>query len=179
MTTNENLDLLFNCVLHSFILFLIIGGFYFLYVSKLASKRFKSILQTQISSAIMPRLEKIGLSTPIVMSQENNTKMNNLLEYYSKNSSESVNQNRWLVKVYILILVFLFIIMMLTVLLFKFFCTDVQINIKKVLIENLVFFSLVGAVEMTFFFKVARNFIPSKPSELSSAVLNGLVKNFD
>jgi hypothetical protein len=124
----------------------------------------------------MPRLEKIGLSTPIVMSQE---KMNNLLEYYSKNSSESVNQNRWLVKVYILILVFLFIIMMLTVLLFKFFCTDVQINIKKVLIENLVFFSLVGAVEMTFFFKVARNFIPSKPSELSSAVLNGLVKNFD
>lgn len=54
----------------------------------------------------------------------------------------------------------------------------IDINIKRILIENLIVFSFVGLIEFLFFTKIASKYIPVTPDLLSKTILDRVKYRF-
>lgn len=176
--SNDMLNLSVNCVLHACILFTIIGGFYFLFVSKIAANGFKSTIQKQIDNIFKP-LENRNLEQIKKYIKPNEQVLDKIIDLYDKPTETTKTQNDWIKRVYLLVIVFLLFIVILIVSLFKIFCHNVHVDIGHIIFENIVFFMLVGCVEIMFFLKIGMHYIPSKPSLLLTTILDSMKKSFE
>jgi len=75
------------------------------------------------------------------------------------------------------IVIFLFITSTLLIIIIKYYYPN-SVNIKNLLLENLITFSFIGAGEYLFFMNYAKNFIPAPPSLLSKTAIDNIKDNF-
>jgi hypothetical protein len=156
---------------------MVIGGFYFLYITKIASKGFRKTIESRLRNVFEKENITIDLSqTPY--SNFDKTKIQKLIEFYSDDAPETKTQNKWLLYIYLVIVIMLLFTVIMIVVLFRIYAPKSQVNIGRVIAENLVFFALVGCVEIMFFLNIGIKFIPSKPSLLIDTIMNSLLKNF-
>lgn len=167
-------DFFINAVLHVFILLIIISAFFFLYVSQLASEKFKDELADVINDNLNPALSKADKDGKIkaILAQID---LERMTEYYDVESQETKTQNGWLLKTTIMIVVVLLLILVVTIAIIKIFCR--RIPFGRILQENIILFTLVGSVEIAFFMFIARKFIPTKPSLVMQSFLDSIRKN--
>lgn len=162
-----------NSTLHVLILLLIISSFFFLYVSKLSSNTFKRELGHIIDDNLIMAIrnsDKNGALKAYIRA----TDLTPWIEHYRTTpDDESIIQNRWLKRVTIFVIIFLIVMFITTVCILKFSCNQ-KIPLKRILLENIILFSLVGMVEILFFLFIARKFIPVVPSLMIRTIINTL-----
>ena len=88
-----------------------------------------------------------------------------LSNMYSKPNPVTEDNNRWVARVNMLIVLIILISLILVVGVLHFSCGKC-VPIKDIVMENIVVFIFIGIVEYMFFTKIAFNFIPVPPSTL-------------
>jgi len=171
----KNINFFVNVIVHIFILLTIISTFFFLYISKLGKEKFHNEIEKIISNN-MNKILRDGDKEKYIKNLLKNLDLEKGKEIFNKPEKWSEIQNNWLVKItgtVIFILILIMIIILFIVYLFGY-----RIPIESILKENIILFSLIGTVEIGFFFFIARYFIPTKPSLLLETLLNNLKTNF-
>jgi hypothetical protein len=162
-------------VLHVLILASILTAFYFLVASKLGKSVLRSEIRNNIEDNLVPALKNADTNNQVKNAiQEVN--FEKLKSIYQSDSEVTVTQNKWIERVTIGTLIFLFVVLFVIVSLLRTFCTSVPIG--RILKENLILFSLVGMAEVLFFLNVGRKFVPTKPSLIVETVIDSVKKAF-
>lgn len=163
-----------NMVIHALILFCIVSVFYFLVVSKLASKTFETEIQNVIDSTghDIRKNDKQGEVKAYLKTIDLTT----LKRLYARQSDVTENQNSWLHISTAATAATLAVIVVIMIAVSAIFCKGFPIF--GLLVENVVLFTLVGCIEVLFFLYIARKFIPVKPSLLYQSFIESLKNNF-
>lgn len=167
-------SLLINCLIHVLILFTILSIFFIVYVSQLEERTFKNEIGSLINEefnnineenkkSLQPYLEKINLKK--------------VKEIYSNPDSTVTINNQWLLRLSYSIIAFLLLLVIILVGVLFFSC-KMCVNLKDILIENIVIFLLVGVVEICFFLYIASQYVPVAPSVITTTMIETLQKNF-
>ena len=73
---------------------------------------------------------------------------------------------------------FLFVVLLGIICYYKFY-KKVDINLKYILVENLIFFIFIGIIEALFFIKIAAKYIPVTPDFVSTTLLDRIKYNIN
>jgi hypothetical protein len=169
-------NILVNALLHMLILGTILTAFYFIVISDLGSKTFRSQLRNNIVDNLVPAMVRNDEKTNFSIGpQLKNINFTQLKKAYEKDSDVTINQNKWVKKVAITVLIMIAIMIVIIVSLLLTFCKKVPIF--AILRENIILFTMVGIVEIAFFLQIAKNFIPTKPSIIMDTVVESIRKN--
>ena len=171
----ESASFFLNCLVHILILLCIISSFYFFYVADLSRSTFRKELQHEVEENVAKKLSLYGKSR-YIEDVLNKVDFDKLIDYYSQDADKSKIQNAWLRRVTLVVIVSLVVLLLVSGVLIKRLCPDV--SILDILRENLIVFTLVGIVEVLFFLKIAKNFIPSRPSLLVESIIRSIQNNF-
>lgn len=174
----ESVNFFVNCLLHILILFTILSIFFIIVISKLESEAFKKEIKNLLGNQINNSIN--------TLTDENKKKLKSFLEnvdleklktLFDKPSDYIVINNSWTNFLSYSIILFLSIILICIIVLLYVSCKFV-INIKEIIIENLIIFIFVGAIEVCFFLYIAQNFVPVSPSLMVDTLINDLKKKF-
>lgn len=164
----SDLNNLVDAIFHAFILGLILTIFYFFFASKIASDAFKSEIKNAINRNIAPIIGNI----PAFRNNVRRSDLETAKKLYEKENDTTVIQNRWVKKyTYTVLLLVLLTVLLLAYILSRF-CEKVPL--KKILVENIALFAIVGTVEVLFFLKIATSYIPIKPSTVTNNFIDAL-----
>jgi hypothetical protein len=169
-------NILVNALLHMLILGSILTAFYFIVISDIGSKTFRTQLRNNIVDNLAPAIinndEKTNFSIGPYLK---NINFKQLKKAYENDSDATINQNKWVKKVAITVLIMIAIMIVIIVALLLTFCKKVPIF--AILRENIILFTMVGIVEIAFFLQIAKRFIPTKPSIIMDTVVESIRKN--
>jgi hypothetical protein len=134
-------------------------------------------IQTTIENNLNIALNKINKSN------KNNLKLllkkipsDSLIKYYERPSKELIINNKWIKILIIMINVFLLILISSSSYLLRASCNQC-VPLKDIIIENVIIFTFIGAIEFMFFKHVAIKYIPVKPSVLISSAIESVKNN--
>lgn len=176
LVPGKNVSFFLNCFLHAVILFTILAFFFIFYVSHLEEKTFRkeigSLLQSQISDGfnqLTPEQQQQLKQTLDIIDIEQ------LQSFYDIPDTTVTNNNTWLFSLtYILIgISILFIIVLCIIVLFS---CRMCLSLLHICVENIVIFTLVGAIEICFFLFIAAKYSPVAPSLLTTTLISSLQK---
>jgi hypothetical protein len=108
---------------------------------------------------------------------QNNILNNYILEYSTPNKLIKMH-NDMIIDYGISISVIFFIISVILIIVLKLSCNQC-INITKIVLENLITFSFIGAVEFWFFMTYASKYLPAPPSTLISTSIDTVKSYLD
>lgn len=165
----------FDILLHVFILALIVSLFYFLYVADLSSRLFKEHIDNVIDKELIETIKKSDTNGE-VKNLLKNIDLERISDYYNKQDKIKANQNKWLKSVTATLIITLFIVIIILYYSTKNFCRDVPIS--KLIKSNIIIFLAIGIVEVLFFIKIGKNYIPIKPSLLLQTFIDSIVNVF-
>lgn len=165
-----------NSTLHVIILLTILSLFFFLYVSKLSSETFKNELSNILSDNFIPAIRKAD-KDGVFRKQIQKVNFDAWINYY-KNTQEdaTVIENGWLKRSTMIVLGFLIAIFVLSVVLLSL--SQEKLPILAIVRDNIILFFFVGLIEITFFYYIARRYIPVSPSVMISTIITTLKKDF-
>ena len=172
----KQINFFINATVHIFILLTIISAFYFLYVSKLASSKFRDELADVIDNNLGPAIENADKDKYLKKLLQG-MNLSQAAQYFNNENEATKIENKWLMQATIGIIIMLVLIMVIVLFITKLFCKKVPFG--AILRENIILFVLVGSVEIIFFLFIAKNFIPTKPSLVMQTFVNSLKKNFN
>lgn len=173
----KNLNFFINAIVHIFILLTIISSFFFVYVSQLAKNKFHSELSDVVKNNLGPSLQKADKDRYIkTLLQGMGPNLSQATQYFNGENEATAIENKWLMWTTIGIIVVLVLTVIIILAIIKLFCQ--KIPFVTILKENIILFTLVGAVEVVFFLFIAKNFIPTKPSLVMETVVNSLKTDF-
>jgi len=162
-----------NVILHVAILFFILSMFFMFYVSKIIRQSFEHELEHLIKKNINESLNSLSHEEQLVLKQASKSvDLSKLIKYYSKEDKTIKSHNDWLFKTIITINVFLLILTIVVLVTSNTLCS--KADIQHMMIENLIIFAGVGAVEFMFFKFIALNYIPAPPSLMVTSIIDGL-----
>lgn len=180
MVTETQANYVINIGLHVLILFTFLTLFFFAYASSLEKKNIDKALGNIIKDQTGTFLtqinnwdKKITPSASYPTIQWNN--VNNMAGNLIKNSQGEVpkieQNNKDLKKFGIGAIIGLAVLLILTVLYFVF-VRKYKIHMGGIIVENLVIFAFVGAVEYFFFTHIATKYVPVTPDFVSTTLLD-------
>ena len=169
-----NVTFFINVIIHVFILLMIVSGFFFIYVSQLAKDKFRGELSDVISENLGDALRGAD-SDGYIKNVLGRVDLQKFKDYYDRPDPAAATENIWLFRTTVMIVIVLVLLLVIVVVLVKLFCR--RIPFGSVLVENLVLFTLVGAVEICFFLFIARNFVPTKPSLIVQTTIESVKEN--
>jgi len=169
-----NVTFFINVIIHVFILLMIISGFFFIYVSQLAKDKFRGELSDVITENLGDALRNAD-SEGYIKKGLQVVDLEKFKDYYDRPDPTAANENSWLFRTTIMIVIVLVLLLVIVVVIVKLFCK--RIPFGSVLVENLVLFTLVGAVEICFFLFIARYFVPTKPSLIIQSTIESIKEN--
>lgn len=172
----KNIFLIISIILHILILLLIISTFYFLFIANVAKKSFQNELKHAIYDNMISSIRKSDKNGEIKKNLKE-FNLEKLKEHFKKADDITNIQNDWLVKVNYGTAVGVFILLCVTVFILYFSCGNVPYS--TILLENIILFILIGAVEVVFFLYVGRKFIPTKPSLIMKTFIESVDKNLN
>ena len=145
---------------------------FFTYISKIESESLSNVLNSAINNNVGKALSKIDES-PLVnkyIDWEQLNEMAKNIQIEAKGESADVVENhRKLLIIGICIITGLF--MVLIGLYIYHYMKGEKINIKKIIIENIIVFSFIGGIEFLFFTKIVSKFVPVTPDMLTNTIL--------
>jgi hypothetical protein len=160
-----------NILIHCIILFTFLTLFFFLYISKIEEDSFKSeigdLIENALNEDIGDRAAVKEIITPIVPAL---TRFQNM---YQTNTEFTDERNRFVkfsAGFFIIFLVGILITIAATLLL----GCNREMDIKGIILENVLIFCFVGIVEYVFFTKIAINFVPVVPSMMVTTIIDKL-----
>ena len=166
------LEVLINIVLHICFLVTILGLAFMFYVSKVIKSGVQYELQTNVQSTINNLLPKLNLSSTV------KAVLRKILENYPFNTPASAIANTlnngWL---FICVSIIIFIwwsVLALLLIFISLFKIKHDFKIFQLLLENLLIFVGIGAVEITFFTQIASKYAPVSPNYLNDLITSQL-----
>ena len=171
-----DIDFNVNLFMH-FILLLSFLTILFIYlISKLSSDAFNDEVG-HLLKEIMEKNTETMKKDPSFEYTSKLLPLDKLHKMFKKQDSTVKTHNDDLIRLIVIIntLIWLFFIVLILVL--KYNC-DSHLNIKEIIFENFVLFSLVGFVEYLFFTRIAVKFIPVEPSFISKQFVDALKNKF-
>ena len=148
--------------------------FFIVYISKLEKKTF----QNEIGKVINEQFDKMSEKDKnTIKPYLHDYNLNKVKELFSEPDPTMSVNNKWLLNLAYTIITCLFLFTIIFISCLYFSC-KMCINIKEILVENIVIFSLVGLIEICFFLYIASQYIPVAPSVLTSTMIERLQKNF-
>lgn len=171
--SNENL---FNAVLHSCILFVVL----IIVFDKMIAPEITSIFQRHLLSEISHEAKKNNKNLP--HEQKINTQLlinfmplDQLTQIYSQPDSQYLTYNQWLfASAWIIVgmLTFSLLLMILTM-----HNLNSQLSLKKFIFLNCTTFILIGAIEFWFFQNIGKKYVHFPPSYFQSTVIKSIKQN--
>ena len=161
-----------NIILHVLILFTFLSIFFFVYISKVEKKTIKQELDHLIhnqTDKILTNIDNKLLSVPqlpkpLIIIDWNVA--DNIADVMIKDSEKRTDKiekhNDNLLRISIGIISGLFILLIGTILFFKYY-KGYNINLKEILLENLIIFTFIGIIEFGFFMFIALKYVPVTP----------------
>ena len=169
---SKNANYRINISLHVLILFTFLTVLFFTYISKLEIESITNVLNSAINDHVGIALSKIN-NSPNVSDYINWDQLNKMakdIQITAKDESVAVVANhRRLLIIGIVIIILLSLILI--IIYVYYYNKDADINIKKILLENIIVFSFIGAIEFLFFTKIASKYIPVTPDMLTDTIL--------
>ena len=152
-----------NIYIHVLFLFTILSMLFIHIISKIESDAINDELSDLVSDGIQNNYTKIDNSNKEKLkSVLNMIDLNTLSKLYAReDKTRKINNNNVFKSIYMALAV-LVIIFILVIALNKGLCHDVPL--KHIIIENLIIFTGIGAVEFMFFKYIILKYIPTKPS---------------
>ena len=174
----KNVSFFINTTLHMFILLVIISGFFFFYVSKLSRDKFKQELEDIINTYLPEAIQNADTTGALKLALKT-IGMDRVVAYYQNKTDKATEiQNTWLVRVTLVAIACLFFTIVLTIVLLKYSCQQ-KAPFWHIIRENIILFTFVGLIEITFFLEIARYFVPTEPSLMMQSLIDALKKDFN
>jgi hypothetical protein len=163
-----------NSILHIAILFTILGAFFIFYVSHIEEKSYQKEISSLINDALIPQLQSLdGTSKQTVQGLLQSLPLQSIQQSYADTAKWVAINNKWLKRVIWCIVFFLFLLLTGLLLLYYVRCRG-RLNFGEVLLENVIIFILVGAIEIYFFINIAAKYIPVHPSLMTKVFITTL-----
>ena len=175
--------LITDIAIHIFILWTFLAAFFFLYVSKIERNAFENEFGNIIDDNVPEILTKIDAETGGVVKktlQANSGLLDIFHKLYDKPDPVVQSYNNWLMVVAFAVSLIMLVMIVTGVSIYGSGCklpTSKQIPLPKIIVKNIITFLLVGMIEGLFFFFIAKNFVPAKPSQLISDMINRIKQN--
>lgn len=166
-----------NMVMHSMILFSFLSVFFIYYITTLTDKAFKEEVTHLMDSSLEEASHAIKQNKNVQETLEK-LPIDNILNSYKKPHKQVQALNKGLFKVVFTVNIMLWVFLVLSLYIFNSIL-GIGIDIKHVIIENAIVFSIVGVVEYLFFKMIAFKFVPVEPSFISKQFLEKLKKKFE
>ena len=180
MVTTTQVNYTLNISLHILILFSFLTIFFFSFISHLEQKSVDEALTSAINGQVGQLLTKLDGFSQDFINIDWKT-INDVAEKIQKDAVGALpavkKNHRKLLIVGISMIVGLFVIFSSIYVYFGVY-KGVNINWKKIVIENLIVFSFVGIIEYLFFTTVASKYVPVTPDLLSKTILDRIKYHF-
>ena len=174
-------SLIVDIFIHVIILLIILSSVFWILVVPLGKKTINNEINKEIEHLIYNKL----LSNPHCDDIRNITEdsisdaiydvytsiSSNLQETYNEPDQTAQTYNKWLLKVNIIIIILLIISFIIMIIILKQNCNK-NINVFKILSENIFLFLLIGVVEYFFFINIATQYVPVLPSTMIDEINN-------
>jgi len=171
-----DIDFNVNLFMH-FILLLSFLTILFIYlISKLSSDAFNGEVG-HLLKEIMEKNTETMKKDPSFEYTSKLLPLDKLHKMFKKQEPTVRTHNDDLIRLIVIINTLLWIFFIVLILVLKYNC-DSHLNIKEIIFENFVLFTLVGFVEYLFFTRIAVKFIPVEPSFISKQFVDALKNKF-
>lgn len=171
-------NLAFNILLHVFILFLFLSLLFKVFISQIETNTFQNEIEDLIDTNMNKTLNAYLLKDPIFKQKikTNQTFLSTLDQMYSQPDPITSINNTWVMNLNLAIIILIGISIFI-VLGFLYFSCKKCMNLKDILLENLIIFSAIGSIEYLFFTQIAFKYIPVPPSLLIKTVYDTVKQN--
>ena len=177
MITQNNLNYWYNIALHVFLLFTFLTLFFFNYISKIEKKSINSSISKIIKEQTKDALEQINEWNDKTKSNLDWNSVNKVAQNIIDNSKDDASfiekNNKKLFKSSIIFISILFGILISVYLYFTLF-TNLKINLREIILENIIIFAIVGIIEVYFFLNIVSNYIPVTPSFMTKSIVKNI-----
>lgn len=175
LDSGHGLSLLANVLIHAIILFTI-WAFLFNFVIKPVSS---SILESEIKTLIESLVQTNKAAVPTEVKDYVNqlksdpTSFSRIEGYLAKPTAARTLQNKWLTGISYTVPLLGLVLLVSMIMLLRYAC-QVQLPLSHILVENLITFLIIGAVEGALFFFIGLKICPVAPSTVQNSILTQL-----
>jgi hypothetical protein len=164
---NVNFDI--NLFLHFLILYTFLSIFFMKFISKVSSNAFNNEVSHLINDKLKDKLSNFK-TNPNFNLLTKFLPIDNLKKLLSKQDSTVKAHNDGLFNMIMLSVGLLWTALIVIILILKYNCNS-NLELQKIIIDNLIVFAFVGLGEYYFFTRVALKFIPVEPSFISKQLI--------
>ena len=171
---NENF--IIDIFVHIIILSIVLSIFFFAVVSPLEKENLQSEIDDQATNGLklaFNTLKEEDKEKAKKVIADNEDLLKKMKEMYSEPSKEVELYNQNLTNLNISVIVNLTIILIAIWVTLKISCNKC-INMGKIILENILLFSMIGIMEYLFFVNIAMSYIPVKPSYMKTIIVEKL-----
>lgn len=167
---------LVSLVLHALILLTILTVFYFTLVHDISQNALQKEVASAIGSAVklvdpVDRAGIIKILQPVMPVD----KIDQIIQYYQTNRTDKYTiTNQWLTTTAVSIICVLAVLFLSMSVTMRNITGNGAVNFRHIAVENVCVFTLVGAVEATFFLTIAKKFVPVLPSTMTNTFVHQL-----
>ena len=167
---------IFDSLLHVFILFVILSLIFWLLIRKVSTNN----IQHELNNTIRESLHNIDPQTKeVIISYVNENKpiLQKAIEYYKHESSSTERNNKTILSVNIVIIMLLLFTIMIVFGAIYFSCANRDMTVaimKHAWLENIIIFSCLASIEVIMFLSVVLKYSPIMPSDISNILTNEL-----
>jgi hypothetical protein len=162
----KNPEFIVNMALHSAILFTFLSLFFKFYISKLSTTTFNNEINNMVDKSLGDNINLLKNNNIVKIIPKKQ-----LSTMFAKPNKVVETQNTGLFNSVLVANIMIWSIVIIIILIFKFSC-NIDINIKDIITENIIVFSIIGVFEYLFFTKIAFKFVPVLPSFISNQLLS-------
>lgn len=167
-----------NCVMHSLIIFTALVILFAVLISKTEEHALQGEVKSALNANLTKALEKGNESSNGRLKQALKA-IDPALEIYEKtvqgpDEATTVYNNGLYVNAYLIVGILLTTLVVMSLVMAYGAGVSVRSALLAVFLSNLVIFSVVGAIEFTFFTRVASKFIPIRPSVITTSILDSI-----
>ncbi len=170
---NQNayvVNMMIHTIMHIAMLFLILGLFFKYYVSDVMKSAMEGELEHAIKGGIETEIAKYGYKGQY----NDNTVISKLHSHYDRPHDVVEMNNRWLYRDMFTVSALLFACLIVIIVTSYLLCHPV--NLGHVVLENLLVFVGIGAIELLFFNLVVSRYVPIPPSLMMNTVKERLTQ---
>ena len=174
----NTIDILINVILHSFILFVFLSLFFFLYISK----KEKEELDRQTDSIceripdILDTLKKED-KDKIIDWKNVRQKAIEEMDYDDLDIDDYIKTNNNEIKYVTIFIGGSILFLILLIYLYYAYLLKKDIDMSYIIKENIIIFISIGIIEFLFFTKVSSKYVPILPVQISTTVLERIKEN--
>ena len=172
-----NKEFLLNLSMHALILFSFISIFFYFYVATLTKTVFNNEIIHLIESSFSEKIDKLK-ENKYINKLIDILPIEKLKKIYKNPDPVIAVRNNNLFNTILFINIFCWLIYITIVLVLQNGC-DTKIDMKGMIIENLIMFIFIGIVEYLFFTRIAIKYVPVKPSFITSQLFTKIKNSLE